>query len=249
MPHGGRLTISTASVVVDKSHVQRVPEASVGKFACLTIEDTGSGITPPDLAHLFEPFFTTKDVGKGTGLGLATVYGIVKQHSGWIEVASTVGQGASFHIYLPGIGRPAVPVAASAAESPLRGGSETILILEDEVSVSTMICFFLKRLGYNVLEANSGPAAWEIWQRHRGQIDLLFTDLVLPGGMTGFEVAERLRAENPKLKVIYTSGYSSAAAGQNIPLELGEGKNFLQKPYDPRHLAQTLRQCLEAATP
>ena len=136
MPHGGRLTISTASVAIDEAYVQRVPEASVGKFICLTIEDTGSGIAPPDLAHLFEPFFTTKDVGKGTGLGLATIYGIVREHNGWIEVASTVGQGTIFRVYLPASACPIATVAPSATdESPIRGGNETILVVEDESAV------------------------------------------------------------------------------------------------------------------
>jgi two-component system, cell cycle sensor histidine kinase and response regulator CckA len=244
MPHGGRLTISTAFVAIDESYVQRMPEASVGDFVCLTIEDTGSGITPPDLAHLFEPFFTTKDVGKGTGMGLATVYGIVKEHDGWIEVASTVGQGTVFHVYLPGIGRPTATVAPGAIDdSPIRGGSETILVVEDESAVRALVRIFLKRLGYTVLETDSGPAAYEIWQRHQDSIDLLFTDIMLPGGMTGIETAAKLRADNPKIRVIYTSGYSSATAGPDFFAK--EGRHYIQKPYDPRKLARMVRQCLD----
>ncbi len=244
MPDGGRLTISTAPVAIDESYVQRVPEASAGEFVCLTIEDTGSGISPPDLAHLFEPFFTTKDVGRGTGLGLATVYGIVRQHNGWIEVASTVGQGTVFRVYLPGIARPTATVAPSATDdSPICGGNETILVVEDEMSVSALVRIYLQRLGYTVLEADSGPAAYEIWQRQQASINLLLTDIMLPGGMTGLEVADKLRAENPKLRVIYTSGYSQAFAGQNFSTE--EGRNFLRKPFDPRKLARMVRQCLD----
>jgi PAS domain S-box-containing protein len=244
MSHGGRLVISTELVAIDESHARREPEASAGQFVCLTIADTGSGISPRNLAHLFEPFFTTKDVGKGTGLGLATVYGIVKEHNGWIEVASTVGQGTVFHVYLPGIARPTATVAPGAADdSPIRGGGETILVVEDESAVRQLIRIFLKRLGYTVLEADSGLAAYEIWQRHHGAIDLLFTDVMLPGGMTGLEAAEKLRAENPKLPVIYTSGYSSASSNPDFIVK--EGRNFIQKPYDPRKLARMLRQRLD----
>jgi two-component system, cell cycle sensor histidine kinase and response regulator CckA len=236
--------ISTDLVTIDAAHVKRVPEAAAGQFVCLTIEDTGSGISPPNLAHLFEPFFTTKEVGKGTGLGLATVYGIVKEHNGWIEVASTVGQGTVFQIYLPVIIRPTTAAAPRAGgDSPVRGGSETILVVEDEPLVRNVIRVFLKRLGYRVLEAPSGPTAYQFWQAHQGTIALLFTDMTLPGGMSGLETAEKLQAENPALPVIFTSGYSYAATHPKFFAK--ERQYFIQKPYDPYQLARMVRQCLD----
>ena len=159
MPHGGQLTISTALCDVDSAHVRQHPDARPGPHVCLSVTDTGCGIAPEHLPRLFEPFFTTKDVGKGTGLGLASVYGIVKQHEGWIEVASRTGQGTSFKIFFPTSSLPVVPVESSPPVRPARGGGETILIVEDEAGLRELFCLSLQQLGYRVFAECSGAKA------------------------------------------------------------------------------------------
>lgn len=243
MPKGGRLFINTSVVTVDETYSQQVPEALAGEYVCLTVKDTGTGIAPEVLPHIFEPFFTTKDVGKGTGLGLATVYGIVQQHRGWIETTSTVHKGTTFQIFFPA-------VAAAHAENEeeadqiIRGGNETILLVEDEPPLRILVRSVLERYGYRVLEAASGLAALVAWEQHKGQIHLLLTDMVMPHGVSGRELANKLLEEKPDLKVIYSSGYSLAVVGRDMVLQ--EGLNFLQKPYHPRKLAQAIRECLDA---
>jgi two-component system cell cycle sensor histidine kinase/response regulator CckA len=246
MPQGGRLAIGTETAVLGERDVQQMPQARSGEFVCLRVRDTGSGMSPEILAHIFEPFFTTKAAGKGTGLGLATVYGIVKQHEGWIEVSSNVGEGTEFKIFLPGAPSPASETARIAPQLAMRGGTETILLVEDELAVRELARTVLERLGYQVLEAGSGVDAVSVWEEHRSEIDLLLTDMIMPDQMTGLELAQRLQPEKPDLKVIFTSGYSTDLVGRQ--LELIEGKNFLQKPYPPRKLAQTIRECLDAKT-
>ena len=196
--------------------------------------DSGCGIPPENLSRIFEPFFTTKDVGKGTGLGLATVFGIVQQHQGWINVYSEVGHGTAFRIYLPRLGAKSGQESRQAALPPVRGGKETILLVEDEAALRATMRASLSQLGYRVLEAVNGVEALETWKQRHDEIQLLLTDLVMPGGMTGMDLAGRLLQENPKLKVIYTSGYS-----------LEEGVNFLTKPFAARKLAQVVRNCLD----
>jgi PAS domain S-box-containing protein len=244
MPRGGHLTITTRVREVDEAQTRQRPEVTAGRYACLEVRDTGGGVDPEVLPHVFEPFFTTKPVGKGTGLGLATVYGIVKQHGGWIDVASEPGVGTTFSICLPitelaASLRHAPPVAGSLA------GTETVLVVEDEDVVRLLAANLLERHGYTVLQAASGVAAIEVWQRARDQIDLLLTDLVMPGGMTGRELAARLRADRPALKVIYTSGYSAEPTDHGEALV--DGINFLRKPYRPDKLAQTVREQLDRA--
>jgi two-component system cell cycle sensor histidine kinase/response regulator CckA len=243
MPHGGRLTIGTEPAVVGEQEVQQMPQARRGEFVCLRVHDTGCGMSPEIVAHIFEPFFTTKVAGKGTGLGLATVYGIVKQHEGWIEVSSKVGQGTEFKVFLPAVSTPASEAKRAADQSSMRGGTETILLVEDELAVRELARIVLERLGYRVLEAGSGVDALSVWEAHRSEIALLLTDMVMPDQMTGLELAEKLQAEQPELKVIFTSGYSTDLVGRD--LKLLEGKNFLQKPYPPRKLAQAVRECLD----
>jgi PAS domain S-box-containing protein len=244
MPRGGRLRITSSVENVGREHAGQRPDAVPGSYVCLDVRDTGSGIAPEHLPHIFEPFFTTKEVGKGTGLGLATVYGIVKQHGGWIEVESEPGNGSTFRIYLP----VALPVVAGAKTTPadttLPGGTETILVVEDESAVRLLVINLLQRCGYTVLNAASGVAALDVWREHKNTIQLLLTDMIMPGGMTGRELAEKLRAEQPLLKVIYTSGYSTDIL-EKVP-SLVDGFNFLQKPYHSLKLAQTVRNCLDA---
>ena len=243
MPQGGRLIIETSAVKFDAVTVQQSPQARPGAFTCLSVSDTGDGIAPHILPRIFEPFFTTKDVGKGTGLGLATVFGIVQQHQGWINVYSEAGHGTTFRIYLPRLaGIISQPVAAPTLAN-VRGGNETILVVEDEPALCLLVHTALADLGYRVLEAANGADALDVWKKHRAEIHLLLTDMVLPDGMNGKEIARRLVLENPQLKVIYTSGYSAEVAGKDLILQ--EGVNFLAKPFPIHKLAQTVRECLD----
>ena len=243
MPRGGQLAVRVAIVDVDEAHVQRHPEARVGRFVCVSKTDTGNGIPPEFLPRIFEPFFTTKAVGKGTGLGLATVYGIVKQHQGWIEVQSAVGKGTTFRIYIPYAG-----VLRSAAEKPagqitLRGGTETILLVEDERPVRELVARVLEKHGYTVLQAATGVEAVEIWRGQKDHIALLLTDLIMPENMNGRELAEKLWADRADLKVIFSSGYSADIVGKDFRLE--PELNYLQKPYQPQTLIVAVRRCLD----
>jgi len=243
MRRGGQLVIETSAVEFDESVRAQSPAARPGSFVCLSVSDTGCGIPPENLPRIFEPFFTTKDVGKGTGLGLATVFGIVQQHQGWINVSSEVGCGTVFRIYLPRLAAKSGEESGQPALTAVRGGKETILIVEDEGTLRASMRKALSQLGYRVLESVSGVEALKIWEHHRNKIVLLVTDLVMPGGVTGRDLAERFLKENPKLKVIYTSGYSVEAASKGFPLE--EGVNFLAKPFGTRKLAQTVREKLD----
>jgi CheY-like chemotaxis protein len=197
------------------------------------------------LARIFEPFFSTKEVGRGTGLGLATVYGIVKQHHGWIEVESQVGTGSQFSIFLPATDKAADQSAEPTVNLELiRGGRETILLVEDEHILRELVVTVLREYGYTVLEAPSGDAAIRVWDQHHTFIDLLLTDVVMPGGMNGYELARRLREQRPDLPVIYSSGYSAERTKEEIELD---GYAFLPKPYLPRQVAQLVRQSLDGA--
>ncbi|MDE3100278.1 MAG: PAS domain S-box protein [Verrucomicrobiota bacterium] len=241
MPRGGRLVIQTANVQISPEAAAQSPSARAGVFVCLSVSDTGSGIPPDVLPRIFEPFFTTKDVGKGTGLGLATVYGVVEQHHGWINVHSEPGRGTTFRIYLPRSEK------EDAIESPIptmpsvRGGNETILLVEDEPAVRALVRSILTRAGYHVLEAPNGAHALDLWRQHHDRIKLLLTDMIMPGGMNGRELAQQFAQEKPGLKVIYASGYSANAAGG----DLIEGTNFLAKPFNPLKLAQVVRSRLD----
>jgi CheY-like chemotaxis protein len=182
-------------------------------------------------------------VGKGTGLGLATAFGIVQQHQGWINVHSEAGQGTTFRIYLPRLTQRAAKKAVWSSLATLRGGNETILLVEDDPALRAPIRIALSRLGYRVLEASNGIEALEVWKQHRAEIRLLLTDLVMPGGISGKELGEQLLQQDPKLKVIYASGYSADIVGKDFSLK--EGVNFLAKPFAAHKLAQTVRNCLD----
>ena len=243
MPKGGQLAIRIAVADVAETLGRGHSEARAGRFVCLSVTDTGMGITPENLRRIFEPFFTTKEIGKGTGLGLATAYGIVKQHQGWIEVDSQVDKGTTFRIYLPYQGaEPGVPEKPTT-QITVRGGNETILLVEDEAPVCELVSRVLGKYGYKVLPANNAVEALEVWRDKKDEIALLLTDLVMPNHMNGRELAEKLWAEQPKLKVIFTSGYSADIVGKDFKLE--PELNFLQKPYHPQTLATTVRRCLD----
>jgi PAS domain S-box-containing protein len=241
MPQGGRLVIGSSELVVNPELAQQQPDAVPGRYVCLSVSDNGSGIPPEILPRIFEPFFTTKEVGRGTGLGLATVFGIVKQHRGWITVDSAPGAGTTFKVFLPALQRGVLEVAETVAKPP--GGTETILFAEDDVAVRKSTVTILRQRGYQVLDAASGPEALKLWSQKRDAIALLFTDLVMPGGITGRQLATQLQTEKPGLKVIYASGYSADIAGREIQLQSGE--NFIQKPVHPDELLKIIRECLD----
>jgi two-component system, cell cycle sensor histidine kinase and response regulator CckA len=244
MPSGGQLSVRISVLDVNEQNLAEHPEGRVGNFAWLSVRDTGSGIDPATLPHIFEPFFTTKAVGKGTGLGLATVYGIIKQHHGWIEVESELKRGTAFNVFLPCLQEVvAVKSDEAAFEDVPRGGTETILVVEDEPPVRDLVCKILKGFGYHVLQANSGIHALDVWRDHKHEIELLLTDIVMPDGMTGRDLAEKVQAEKPGLKAIFTSGYSADIVGKDFIIQ--EGVNFLQKPYVPQKLTRVIRKCLD----
>jgi PAS domain S-box-containing protein len=245
MPAGGTLSIETARVSFDEETARSHPEARSGAFTCLTVSDTGSGISPEHLARIFEPFFTTKEPGKGTGLGLATVYGIVKQHLGWVEVASRPGTGATFKVYLPAMPATADTSPEQDTETIPRGGTETILLVEDDASVRLLTRRTLEAFGYRVREADSGPEALKVWRDDSERIDLLLTDIVMPGGILGRELANILSQERPGLKVVFMSGYSPGESGKIVQPPVDEGSYFLQKPYRSSLLMETIRRCLD----
>jgi signal transduction histidine kinase/CheY-like chemotaxis protein len=246
MPRGGALTIGIDTTRIDESYLGTHPEAHVGNFVRLRVTDTGCGMDSTTLAHIFEPFFTTKEVGKGTGLGLATVYGIVKQHDGWLEVASEPGCGTTFNIFFPAGNEMAVAVKKETvppAPAPVAGGTESILIVEDEPVLREMARAILESCGYSILEASSGKDALDVWNQHTAQIDLLLTDMVMPEGVSGIELAEKLLAAQPGLKIIFTSGYT---ADEVSPEVLARTRaQFLQKPYSHASLAKIVRECLD----
>ena len=245
MPNGGQLLVTTEGTSVTEAYAQTNREARAGEFVCLTVSDTGTGIAPEHLPRLFEPFFTTKEVGKGTGLGLATVYGIVKQHQGWIEVSSRLGEGATFKIFLPAIPAPVEKVAAAQADGRLRGGTETILLVEDDEEVRMITRRVLEKHGYTIWEAATAREARELWLSHREEVALLLTDIILPEGVTGRGFAEELRKDRPRLRVVFMSGYSAEVVGKDTEFFRRTGSHFLQKPCSPGTLLQTVRQCLD----
>jgi two-component system, cell cycle sensor histidine kinase and response regulator CckA len=242
MPRGGQLTIRTGERVVSTDEARRMPDAVAGRYVTLSVADTGCGIPSENLPRIFEPFFTTKEPGRGTGLGLATVFGIVRQHNGWIDVRSRQGEGSTFELFLPA---KEVAVASAAAEADVRprGGRETLLIVEDEPAVRRLTRIVLERQGYTVLEAANGVEALRIRAEHAGPVHLLLTDMVMPEGLTGRQLAERLQAMHPELKVIFTSGYSPDVTDPQLNLK--EGVNFVQKPYAMPRLLETVRRRLD----
>jgi PAS domain S-box-containing protein len=244
MPKGGQLSISIDTVAMGPDASKLNPESRSGAFICLSVTDTGCGIDEETRQHIFEPFFTTKELGKGTGLGLPTVHGIAKQHQGWIEVESQVGRGSTFKVFLPAL--PEVPLTKpQAAPEQVRGGTETILLVEDEFSVRRVAAKMLTRHGYKVIEAENGRDALQKWDEHNGQFDLLFSDVIMPEGMTGLELAERLKKTNSNLKILVSSGYSPELAGKDTGFFKRNNSYFLQKPYASRILIETVRKCLD----
>jgi PAS domain S-box-containing protein len=245
MPNGGKLIIETSSVEFDQQDASQSAKIRPGSYVCLFVSDTGCGIPPENLPRIFEPFFTTKGVGKGTGLGLATVFGIVNQHQGWVDVYSEVGQGTTFRVYLPRLMKTVESQKVDASPTALPGGSETILLVEDDAFFRGSLRKALNQLGYRVLEAINGVEALEICRQNHNGIQLLLTDIVMPGGITGRDLGERLQKDYPALKIVYTSGYAAEVAGKGFPLK--EGVNFLSKPFQAAKLARIIRNNLDLA--
>ncbi len=243
MPRGGRLTIETATVVVDEPYMQHHSIVPTREYVLLTVTDSGEGIAAEHLPHIFEPFYTTKDAGKGTGLGLATVYGIVKQNSGFVWVYSEPGLGTTFKIYLPRVSPNQHQAWVPKADDDVRGGSETLLLVEDEIAVRESTRQSLTRSGYTVLEASDGEDALRVSREHRGPINLMISDVVMPK-MGGPQLAEHLAGERPDMKVLFVSGYAENTVLQHGHVDIA--RRFLQKPFSLKALARKVREVLEA---
>ena len=244
MPQGGRLRIQTSNVVLDMAATSRNPEARPGPYARVSVTDTGCGMDAHTLERIFEPFYTTKDVGKGTGLGLASVYGILHQHEGWVEVDSQPEQGSTFTCFIPLTGKSisALPAQAQPVR-PLPSRRERILVVEDEQAVRRIACLVLKQNGYEVFPAENGAEALVLWRTHEGRFDLVLTDMVMPGGVSGKDLARTFLSANPGVKILFSSGYSMDLARTKAA---GRDNLFvLPKPYDAAELTRVIRKCLD----
>jgi two-component system, cell cycle sensor histidine kinase and response regulator CckA len=245
MSEGGRLTLETSRIRFGKSVSSDSRKIRPGQYARLRVTDTGAGIPAEHLSRIFEPFFTTKELGKGTGLGLSTVLNIVEQHRGWIEVKSQVGIGTTFDLYLPwSVKHRSIP-ARAANESSIPRGSETILLVEDEETVRRSIAHMLTRYGYRIHAAMSGATALKIWRQHHQSIQLVVTDVVMPGAVSGRALFDQMRSEQPNLKVIFCSGYTDEILGNDALLR--QNSNFIEKPFAPEELMRKIRACLDSA--
>ena len=247
MPRGGSITLGTGQYTLTETNGVHPPEAQPGTFAFFSVTDTGVGMDESTRAHIFEPFFTTKEVNKGTGMGLATVYGIASQHDGWIDVVTALGKGSTFRVFFPVTDRILEPPQARATVAAGSDRPHTIMVVEDDASVRSLVCEILEHHGYRVIEAESGDHALTIWPEVRDEVELLLTDMVMPGELNGLELAQKLLADRPDIKVIYTSGYSSELFSSDISLE--EGRNYLPKPYFTAGIIHILRNALDAAAP
>jgi signal transduction histidine kinase/ActR/RegA family two-component response regulator len=244
MPDGGKLIVKTSEVVIDDLTASKHSPMTSGHFVLLSVSDTGQGMSAETQTHIFEPFFTTKELGKGTGLGLATVYGVVKQSNGFIWVESALNEGSRFEIYLPVANEPVAVVVSEPAPQAVPRGRETILVVEDEEGVRELACQFLRVKGYTVLEACDGTDALAVVKKHSGEIHLLLSDMVMPK-LGGIDLADRLKALNPTIKIVLMSGYYeySNANSSRIPV----GTTLLQKPFSPTSLVGKVREALTAA--
>jgi CheY-like chemotaxis protein len=242
MPKGGRFEITTQNVELDARYAAAHSPMHPGAYVKLTVVDTGLGMDAETQARIFEPFFTTKEKGKGTGLGLAMVYGTVKQSGGFIWLSSEVGRGTRFDVFFPPVGESITERPAVHAASATCGDSQTILIVEDEESLRVATCEFLRSIGYTVLIAGDGAEAMRVCEQHTGSIDLVLTDVVMPG-MNGIEVAKAMTLRYPNIRVVYMSGYIHRSIEG-----LGAGAVLLQKPFSLAALASKLRGFGNGAT-
>jgi two-component system, cell cycle sensor histidine kinase and response regulator CckA len=247
MPDGGKLTIATHNVELDEAYAESHTVVPRGSYVMLEVSDSGQGIDPAHLPHIFEPFYTTKEQGKGTGLGLATVYGIVKQSGGFIWVYSEPGMGTAFKIYFPRVQSVTrrLPACESSGETINLLGHETLLVVEDENAVRQPACEFLRQNGYTVIEARDGLQAVEVAEKHHGRIDLMITDVVMPG-MSGGQLAELLAEKYADMKVLFMSGYSEKVVLRHKILDVQT--NFLPKPFTLKSLGAKIREVLGKAS-
>jgi len=218
-------------------------EVTPGRYVCLTVTDTGCGIPAEHMSKVFEPFFTTKELGKGTGLGLATVFGIVKQHHGFITVKSEINIGTSFRIFLPPLPEGYSEVESPSQTRPQKGGSEAIMVVEDEETLRRVVRSALERFGYRVFVAETAVEALRLWHELNQQIDLVLTDIVMPDGLTGHDLAKILRAEKANLPIILSTGYTDRLVQKDLVED--RGLRFLRKPYDLSKLLHVIRECLD----
>jgi len=248
MDRGGTLTIGLSDLDIAEDYVHTHPEAQSGPHVCLRVSDTGCGMDTYLVSRIFEPFFTTKEIGKGTGLGLATVYGIVKQHFGWIEVISQKNSGTTFTVFFPASPEMAaeLPVENQFDSHIIAGGDETVLVVEDEPVLRELAQLILEECGYRVLLAGNGREALDLWERHKHSINLLFTDMVMPAGVSGVELAKQLLRQNPNLRVVFASGYTVDDISTDF-LTRNNNARFLQKPYTRQALTQIVRETLDGA--
>ena len=245
MSSRGQLTIRAEEKAFAEADIPAQSDRKAGRFVHLSVSDTGSGMDTTIINHIFEPFFTTKETGKGIGLGLATVYGMVSQHQGWIEVKSKVGQGTTFDIYFPVTERPPKKPAEATEPLDIRGEGETVLLVEDEAVLRELVREILGIHGYNVLEADNGLQALSVWEDNREKVDLLLTDMAMPHGLSGRELADKLRQDQPQLPVIFSSGHSQEMIESTE--DASRCTFYLSKPYDPAQLAKVVRDALDAA--
>jgi two-component system, cell cycle sensor histidine kinase and response regulator CckA len=243
MPQGGKLTIETSNVEMDEFYAERHFDSRPGHYVNMTVSDSGCGMTPEIQARVFEPFFTTKGPGEGTGLGLATVHGIIKQSGGSIDLYSEVGHGSTFKVYLPAVDEPMHPTIHDSGSEKVKGGAETVLLVEDEDAVRAIAILALQTQGYTVVHAENGAMALSAVEKHAGHLDLLVTDVVMPG-MSGREVADAVCCRYPGLRVLYVSGYTDDAVIRHGVLQADV--SFLQKPYTPLTLARKVREVLDS---
>ena len=248
LPQGGRIFVRLRSVQLDADGARRHPEARPGRYLSLAVSDNGCGMTASVMERLFDPFFTTKSVGKGTGLGLSTAYAIVHQLHGWIEVESAVGHGSTFTLFIPVLEEEAAapPLGATAVATSadaVHRGSERVLLVEDDPFIRSMLTRFLQREGYRLTAAMDGPSALEAWTAAQGQFDLLITDMVMPNGLSGAQLAERLRGQNPQLKAILISGYSQELLEADT--EQLKSIRMLMKPFTHEKITETIREVLD----
>ena len=242
MPTGGCINIRTAVVTFDDDQAESNPNRQAGSFVRLSVSDTGKGMDAELVSHIFEPFFTTKETGEGTGLGLATVHGIVAQHHGWLEVDSKPEAGSVFHVFLPATATSSAIKVEEYQES-LRGGTELILVVEDEMPVRKILTRALRRQGYKVLVATNGPEALQTWEENKADLKLVLTDMIMPEGMTGLDLARSIRSQDPEIEVIISSGHNPEITKISSVTE--EGMAYIQKPYELSRLSRVMRRCLD----
>jgi len=243
MPEGGRILVETLNVTLDREFCREVPECVPGDYVLLKVTDTGQGMDRGTLEHIFEPFFTTKEQGKGTGLGLATVYGIVKSHGGHVLCESESGRGTVFKIYLPAVRNIAEEAFRELKEEKPQGGAETILVVEDEETLRELATQVLRKMGYRVLAAENGERALALYEKSREEISLVLLDLIMPG-MGGKRCLEELLKRDPLVKIVIASGYTGEDS-RGVLLEKG-ARGFVAKPYDMKKVLNAIREVLDS---